>query len=54
MISSPLRLPVDVMPMPNGDVLLLPALWPVRLTRDQQHALGRLLLGEECPDTCGC
>ena len=42
-ISCP-PLPVDIVDMPNGDVLILPAVWPVRLTPEQQKALGERLL----------
>lgn len=49
MISSP-PLPVDILTLPNGDVLLLPAVWPVRLTPEQQRQLGELLLaGSDTP-----
>jgi hypothetical protein len=49
MISSP-PFPVDVVDMPNGDVLLLPAVWPARLTPEQQKDLGeRLLANADTP-----
>ncbi|GGK61588.1 hypothetical protein Sme01_03350 [Sphaerisporangium melleum] len=54
MISSPPRLPVDVVRLPGGDVLLLPAVWPVRLTPEQRTHLARVLLGEECAEPAGC
>ncbi len=54
MIASPPTLPVTVMRLPGGDVLLLPALWPVRLTPQQRVQLARELLGEECADLTGC
>jgi hypothetical protein len=34
--------------MRNGDILLLPAVWPVRLTPEQQVELGERLLVERC------
>lgn len=43
MISSPAH-PVTIWRLPDGDVLLLPALWPVRLTREQQRELAEELL----------
>lgn len=43
MISSPAP-PVTIWRLPDGDVLLLPALWPVRLTREQQRELAEELL----------
>lgn len=45
MIASP-PLPIDLVPMPNGDVMLLPAVWPVRLTPEQRKQLAELLLAE--------
>ncbi len=54
MISSPPKLPVDVMRLPGGDVLLLPALWPVRLTPEQRVQFALALLGEEYADPAGC
>lgn len=48
MIASP-SFPVDVVDMPNGDVMLLPAVWPVRLTPEQRRLLGELLLGPDTP-----
>jgi hypothetical protein len=42
-IASPSR-PVTVMSCPNGDVMLLPALWPVRLTPDERRDLAKELL----------
>lgn len=44
------------MPCPNGDVLLLPALWPVRLTPPERRALAAELLAydqEERADETG-
>ena len=43
MISSPAH-PVTIWRLPDGDVLLLPALWPVRLNPEQQRALAEELL----------
>lgn len=31
--------PVQLVTLPNGDVLMLPAVWPVRLTPEQQRQL---------------
>ncbi|MFD1938191.1 MULTISPECIES: hypothetical protein [Nonomuraea] len=36
--------------MPNGDVLVLPAVWPVRLTPEQRKQLGVLLLAGDVPE----
>ncbi|MFI6296827.1 hypothetical protein ACIBEJ_34920 [Nonomuraea sp. NPDC050790] len=36
--------PVTVVPCADGDVLLLPAMWPVRLTPDDRRALAHELL----------
>ncbi|MBE1565291.1 hypothetical protein [Nonomuraea africana] len=33
--------------MPNGDVLVLPAVWPVRLNPEQRRQLGELLLNSD-------
>jgi hypothetical protein len=43
---------VDIVRCPNGDVLLLPALWPVRLTPIQRRAFAAALLAvdEEAAD----
>lgn len=38
--------PLDVVHLPNGDVLLLPAVWPVRLTPRQREELCERLCGE--------
>ncbi|GAA2365803.1 hypothetical protein GCM10010404_20320 [Nonomuraea africana] len=46
MISSP-ALPLDIVAMPNGDVLVLPAVWPVRLNPEQRRQLGELLLNSD-------
>ncbi|GAA2697815.1 hypothetical protein [Nonomuraea recticatena] len=46
MISSP-SLPLDLVALPNGDVLVLPAVWPVRLTPEQRRQLGELLLDSD-------
>ncbi|MEU9886972.1 hypothetical protein [Sphaerisporangium sp. NPDC051011] len=54
MPPSPPKPPVDVLRLNNGDVFLLPALWPVRLTPEQRVQFARVLLGEECPDAAGC
>ena len=35
--------------LPDGDVLLLPAIWPVRLTPEQQQALAQDLLDSATP-----
>jgi hypothetical protein len=35
--------PVDVVALPNGDVLLMPAVWPVRLTAEQRETLREML-----------
>jgi hypothetical protein len=43
-ISCP-ALPVDVLDLPNGDTLLLPAVWPVRLTPEQRQHLAAILAG---------
>lgn len=43
-ISCP-ALPVDVIDLPNGDTLLLPAVWPVRLTPEQRQRLAAILAG---------
>ncbi|MET8985863.1 hypothetical protein ABZW49_10480 [Nonomuraea wenchangensis] len=40
------KYPLDVFHMPNGDVLLLPAVWPVRLTPQQRKELCEQLCGE--------
>lgn len=51
MLSLPRR-PVLISPCPNGDVLLLPALWPVRLTPDERRKLAADLLDfDEEPPT---
>ncbi len=42
-ISSP-PFPVDVLTCPNGDVMLLPAVWPVRLTPAERRRLAGQLL----------
>ncbi|MGV9307043.1 MULTISPECIES: hypothetical protein [unclassified Nonomuraea] len=42
MIAPP-AFPLDLVAMPNGDVLVLPAVWPVRLTPEQQHQLAEIL-----------
>lgn len=45
-IASPPRpIPVDIVTLTDGDILLLPALWPVRLTPDQRRAFAQILLG---------
>ncbi|MEU6725519.1 hypothetical protein ABZ917_17570 [Nonomuraea wenchangensis] len=36
--------PVTIVPCPNGDILLLPAMWPVRLTPDERRELAADLL----------
>lgn len=53
MISSPPRI-VDIVARPNGDVILLPAMWPVRLTPDDRRALAAQLLAfdENAPLAC--
>lgn len=43
MISSP-PFPVTIMSCPNGDVMLLPALWPVRLTPVERRKFAQDLL----------
>ncbi|MFI6594966.1 hypothetical protein ACIBHX_01890 [Nonomuraea sp. NPDC050536] len=48
MISSP-PFPVDLIDMPDGDVMLLPAVWPVRLTPEQRVRLGEMLLRSDTP-----
>lgn len=40
--------PVDVVALPGGDVLLLPAVWPVRLTAEQRETL-REMLADDTP-----
>lgn len=42
-ISSP-SFPVELVGLRNGDVLMLPAVWPVRLTPEQQRQLVERLL----------
>lgn len=42
MIASPF--PVTIVPCSGGDVMLLPALWPVRLTPDERRLLAADLL----------
>lgn len=44
MIPNPPAYPVDIVRCPNGDVLLLPALWPVRLTPDERRQFAADLL----------
>ncbi|MER7126763.1 hypothetical protein [Micrococcus luteus] len=44
MIASPPRSPVDIAPLADGDILLLPALWPVKLTPTQRRELAQALL----------
>ncbi|WP_433259291.1 hypothetical protein ACQPYK_49755 (plasmid) [Streptosporangium sp. CA-135522] len=39
--------PVDIVRCPNGDVLLLPAMWPVRLTPEERRAFAADLLAED-------
>lgn len=51
MISSPPRQPVIIAPCPNGDVLLLPALWPVRLTPAERRQLAADLLALDETET---
>ncbi len=46
MISSP-PFPVDLVEMSNGDLLMLPAVWPVRLTPEQQRQLVERLLAAD-------
>ncbi|GGP10770.1 hypothetical protein GCM10012278_51740 [Nonomuraea glycinis] len=46
MISSP-PFPVDLVEMPNGDLMMLPAVWPVRLTPEQQRQLVERLLAAD-------
>jgi hypothetical protein len=41
-ISSP-SFPVELVGLPNGDVLMLPAVWPVRLTPEQRRQLAERL-----------
>jgi hypothetical protein len=50
-LTFPRQQPVLISPCPNGDVLLLPALWPVRLTPAErcQLAADLLDLDEEPP-----
>ncbi|MFG1941625.1 hypothetical protein [Nonomuraea sp. NPDC048826] len=50
MISSP-SFPVEIVGLSNGDVLMLPAVWPVRLTPDQQRQLVTRL--QETADDAG-
>jgi hypothetical protein len=42
MLSPPF--PVNLVDMSNGDVLMLPAMWPVRLTPEQRRQLVERLL----------
>ena len=42
-ISSPPR-PVTIVPRPDGDVMLLPAMWPVMLTPEERRQLAADLL----------
>lgn len=53
MIASPPR-SVDIVARPNGDVILLPAMWPVRLTPEERRAFAAELLAfdENDPLTC--
>jgi len=48
MIAAPAH-PVTVWRLPDGDVLLLPAIWPVRLNPEQQQALAQDLLDSATP-----
>lgn len=43
-VTFPRQQPVLISPCPNGDVLLLPALWPVRLTPAERRQLAADLL----------
>ncbi|MEV4838512.1 hypothetical protein AB0K05_28680 [Nonomuraea sp. NPDC049486] len=49
MISSP-SFPVEFVGLSNGDVLMLPAVWPVRLTPEQQGQLVERLQEAARPD----
>jgi hypothetical protein len=51
-IFSPSR-PVTIVPCPDGDVMLLPAMWPVRLTPEQRRALAVDLLSFDESETAG-
>lgn len=42
MVTSPP--PVNIVPCAGGDVMLLPAMWPVRLTPEQRRRLASDLL----------
>ncbi|MFC6678459.1 hypothetical protein ACFQE7_21190 [Nonomuraea ferruginea] len=48
-ISSP-SFPVEFVGLSNGDVLMLPAVWPVRLTPEQQGQLVERLREAARPD----
>lgn len=51
MLSPPPSLPVTLLPCPrSGDVLLLPAVWPVRLDPAQRRQLALRLLALDGQD----
>ncbi|MEV4096952.1 hypothetical protein [Streptosporangium saharense] len=49
MIATPPR-QIDIVPiLDEDDVMLLPAMWPVRLTPDQRRAFAQALLDLDDP-----